>query len=510
MQTANQVEIKLSGPQYAILSSQKSRNLFMAGQGGGKTWLMGIVSKYFVEHFPEMNGIIGSNTFGQLSESTLKEIFLVWEIFGWTEYTISNPTGCYVIDKTPPVHFTKPNGTYKTKHNKIFFANGCVVTTVSLENYKVIEGQNQGWAMLDETADTKEEAVTNVITGRLRQEGMYVNTGPDRITNPFVGATSTTAGKAINPLYVFTKPAKVEWLNNFYKLEQFREEITEVIYSDTDFFFKEFSNKCIVICSALHNLENLPEGYIEERIDELLPEEVDRLIYGSPFSKSGAEYYPSFKKIFHVGKYSYVEGLPIHISWDFNSAPYMSLTVHQIIYSGTTIEARAIAEYAFKEPRNNIEDVCDAFVADFGHLLDPGLFYYGDSSGKNAEVFRDAKSCYEVIDIQLQDYLYSSFSRKLLKQNARHNHVANGTLGRRQFINNMLKGKYGVQIKIDESCKYLIADLEYTKVDSNGAKLKKKELIDSKMCEKYGHMSDTLDGFYCFEWGPWAKDKPAK
>lgn len=456
---------------------------------------------------PEALGLIAANTYGQLSDSTLLEVTKVWEMFGWKRWTKSNPVGFYTIDTAPPPSF-KPHGyVFKTNQNKIFFRNGAVVMTASLDNYKNIEGRTVAYALLDETADTKEVAVKEVITGRLRGPGLCVNMNThDKLTIPFVSPAHVDAGKQANPLYIFTKPAKEQWLTDMFALEEHRPEIQECIFSETDYFFKEFENKCVVICSAYHNVPNIPYDYVKNREKELSKDQAEMLVYGSPFGKSGVEYYANFDRRIHVGKYGYAEGYPLHFTLDFNVNPYMPGSVWQVIPNGNRVIVRCIREYAMQAPKNTIEHLCGSFLGEFEHLCSPGFYFYGDATGKARLPLDEARDYYKIVEKALRDVVYSS-SRRLLRQNPRHRSVGHGTLGRREFMNGLLNGVYGVDVQIDESCKYTILDFEFCKEDHNGAKLKKDEDINGVKCQRYGHMSDAADALLCWLFGEYKKEK---
>ena len=160
--------IELIEPQAAIFQQAAPYNLVLGAQGSGKSHNIGVKSSFFVNYAPKVIGLIAANTYDQLSRATLLAVFRTWkDIFGWEEYhPKSAPGGFYVIDKEPPAHFVKHGHNFKSNNNNIYLANGAVIFTASLDNYKAIEGIEVGWAMLDETADTTEEAGTSVITGR--------------------------------------------------------------------------------------------------------------------------------------------------------------------------------------------------------------------------------------------------------------------------------------------------------------------------------------------------------
>jgi len=485
--------------------SQAERNLFLAGQGGGKTFEIGWISWMLINFCPNTLGLIAANTYGQLSDSTLLECTKVWEMFGWTEWSKFNPDGFYTVDKAPPASFHPHGHVFKTNQNKIFFRNGAVVMLASLDNYKNIEGRTIGWACLDETADTKEVAVKETITARLRGTGICINMGEDRMQYPFVPPEHKDAGRPANPLYVFTKPAKEQWLTDMFHLEQFRNEIQECIFSETDYFFKEFDNKCVVIFSAYHNVPNVTYEYVKGREKELSKDQAEMLVYGSPFGKSGVEYYSSFDRRVHVGSFKYVSGSPLHLTMDFNVNPYMSGSVWQVVHEGGRIKVRCIKEYALRSPKNTIEYLCESFIGEFSHLCNVGFYYYGDATGKASLPIQAARDYYKIVEKALRPVMYNT-SRRLLRQNPRHRSVGQGTLGRREFMNGLLNGAYGVDLEIDESCKNTIADFEFCKEDQNGAKLKKDEDINGVKCQRYGHMSDGADALLCYLFGEYKRE----
>lgn len=508
------IEIKLNRPQTSIVKSNADRNLYHSGQGGGKTFVMGFISHFIIKNCPKTIGLIAANTYGQLTDATLIEIFKVWEKLGWKEYTDQNPHGYFVIDKKPPLHFEPHGYTFKNNNNKIFLKNGAVVFTASLDNYKALDGRTIGWAMLDETKDTKEEAVKKVIIGRLRMKGIakVKKYDPSKVVS-FIDDQDPNAGEAVNPLFVFTSPAKEQWLTEFFKLEEYREEILSTIFSETDYFYKRDANRCIVIASTYHNKKNLPPNYISNMVGDLSEDIIELNIYGSPFGKTGAEYYSSFKKVETVKRLQYNPNYPVHLTWDFNVNPYMTAQVWQVYRvdvlntDGNVIsqrmKVRCVKEYALTAPRNTIEDVCSQFRSDYGRSLN-GLFVYGDASGKNKSVVKSVGDYYKVIERELREFWHQN-TKCLLKSNPRHRSVGKGTLGRRDFMNKCLSGGFGFDVEIDESCKYTIADFEFCKEDANGGKEKKKVMINGISCEKYGHQSDAADGFFCYRFGEYAK-----
>jgi hypothetical protein len=358
-----------------------------------------------------------------------------------------------------------------------------------LYNYKVIDGTEFAYALLDETKDTREEAVKEVIVARLRQAGMWV--GVDGVTYNYKPDIECSG---YNPLYIFTSPAKTDWLAEWFELTEDYEEISKKIFSKDTYYSKIKDGKMVVISSTYHNEHNLADGYIEQLLKDYKhnPNLIDMLIYGSPIAKAGNEFYNCFDRLKHVKDVPFLPGIPVHISLDFNVAPYITMTCWQIIKpAGGKYQVRTFDEICLASPRNNTEDLCLEFERRWGNQLLNGLFYYGDYSGKNRQtVSKESRHNFDVLVKVLQKYL-ANHSDRVVKNPP--------VIKRRDFVNKTLNGGNQLEILIDSKCKNLIADLEFLREDSDGTKLKQKVLdkITGQSYEKYGHTSDTLDYFIC-------------
>jgi hypothetical protein len=452
----------LTHPQTSFYNSYKDINLFLAGVGSGKSHLAGVKSYSFIKHFPDVYGFVGANTYDQLNTSTLKRIRDVWLSFGIKEDIH------YVVGKKPPDNFANiEKHNFDSYSNIITFVNGAVVFKGSLDNYKAHDGKEFGWAILDETKDTKEEAVKDVILARLRQRGLIIS------------------GKEINPLYIVTSPAKVDWLNEWFFLDKYIEEIQKAIYGEDDFFLLEDEYKHITISSTYHNIDNLPAGYIEKQIREN-PSRKDALVFANPFTRHGGEFYSSFDRQKHVTKTSYNPELALHISFDQNVVPYITCKVYQIERVGDVMEERHIDEICLSSPRNNTGALCEEFLSKYPKPA--GLFYYGDPSGKNRDT-RGQENDYDIIRNKLRLHLNNASDRVPGK----HPSVQK----RRDFTNNIFDEVFNIRVKIDPKCCNTINDYLYLKVDVNGKKLKEvvKDKNTGQSYEKYGHCSDADDYF---------------
>lgn len=485
------IEQTISEPQRAILKSTKSMNLFLGGVGSGKTYLLGIKTYQLIRNFPRMRGFIGANTAMQLTQSTLFRIREYWKSIGIIEYDkLGAPNGQYVINRQPPQHFNKEGHSFDSYYNIISFINGCVIFIGSLENSAAHSGKEMAWAVLDETWDTREEDVKEIILARIRQRGIYLVNGELKAVG--------TPEQQYNPLYIVTSPAKVEWLNQLFELDKYIDEISKLIYSDKTFFFKEFDNKCAVISSTYHNVHNVGEAYIKNILDNNSQARGAALIYANPFSQTGGEFYSSFDRLKHVGSVQYLPDLPIHISFDQNSVPYNSAGLSQIRRVDERWgpfewywEWRFFDEIALPNPRNSTEEVCDEFIEKYDRYK-PQIYYYGDASGHSRKVTAqktDFEHHYQMVEYKLAKYLVNGSDRTLF--------VNPSIPLRRDFMNKMFEGKMPIKFIADEGCHYIISDMMYVKQALDGGK--DKHIVEDKETgdkyQKYGHFGDLIE--YC-------------
>lgn len=472
----NNVDIDVSDPQEEVLKSTKQRILALAGQGGGKSHLAGLLSADFGINYPHVKGFIGANTYSQLAKSTLDRVFNVWkDVFGWTKGIE------YVVDIIPPKTFNQIHPALKSYENTISFNNGALIFTGSLDNYKAIDGTQFCWAILDETKDTKEEAVKEVITGRLREQGLWVKNGCIYIED-------IDGGDAWNPLYILTSPAKVYWINEWFELSDKYEDISNHIFSKTDYYSLTTTDKHVVIYSAYHNEDNLPKNFIEQRKSDLIgsPNLIDMLIYGSPIAKAGGEMFNAFNRLKHVKPITVDKTLPIHISLDFNVVPYISMLCFQIIKIEDKYKVRFFDEFALPSPNNKTEALCQHFENKYLKETKQTIFYYGDASGKNQSTVSTEHN-YNILERVLRKYLNNN-SNRLLRRNP-------SVVGSRDFCNKILSdGIPVIEVEIDPKCKNLILDLEFLKESPDGGKLIEKatDKNTGQVYEKFGHMSDAF------------------
>ena len=475
-------DIEVSDPQSDIIESTAQRNLFHSGVGSGKSHCIGLIAADFILNNPEMRGFIGANTYSQLSKSTLDRIFKVWEQVLNFKRNVH-----YVTNIQPPKGFIIIGPKLSSYEHTISFSNGGLIFTASLDNYKVIDGTEFGWACLDETKDTREEAVREVITARLRQQGMYISPSgalaKEKITKDY---------KGFNPLYIFTSPAKTDWLAEWFDIPEHFEEINASIFSETDYFRKRKGDKLVVISSTYHNKVNLSEGYIERLIDDNKhnSQRINMLIYGSPLAKTGGEYFSRFDRLTHLKFIPINPALPIHLSFDFNRNPYMTGILFQTWWDEEKKKwiVNKFDEFCLEPPNNYTEALCKDILFKYEHLFKKGLFYYGDYSGKNGRT-NSTEDDYDVIKRVLKKYI-GSYSDKVITNK--------GLSSRHDFMNKILYGGLPIEYYQSPICKKSINEYEYLKEDPNGGKLKQLATNPNTgvQYQKYGHIADADEYFF--------------
>jgi hypothetical protein len=508
-------QIAVSDPQADIIETTAQLALFMAGVGSGKSHAIGIETGDFIKEYPYLILIIAANTHSQLSTSTLKRVFEVWaEIYGWKQYKPKTGEGQYIVGKIPPAHFTRFGEPLKSYDNIISFWNGAMIITASLENYTALDGVEAFGAWLDETKDTKEEAVKETVTARLRQPGLwideegelycledykyYTERGEWKVRKTKAGRilwdyTTNSRIYSYNPLKIYTSPAKVDWLNTWFGLTDMYEEISKQIFSPYTYFKFEDKHKCVVISSTYHNEDNLSVDFIANKLKDYAANQnlIDMNIYGSPIAKTGGEFIHQFKRLEHVKSVKFNPAYPVHLSLDFNVAPYMTGICAQYIQPWNSPDGRGkvrfFREYCLPSPKNKTEAIGTALVQEYGPRMTEGIYYYGDPGGKKKQtITSEFANEFEALEKPLRKFIHNSSDKVLFSYPS--------VLKSRNFLNSLFAGVYLIDIEIDESLNNLVHDLEYAKEDANGAMLKPKvkDKVTKQTYEKYGHCLDAM------------------
>ena len=206
--------------------------------------------------------------------------------------------------------------------------------------------------------------------------------------------------------------------------------------------------------------------------------------------KTGGEFYKHFDETKHVRPLEYDGGLPLHISFDENVNPYITLTIWQFVDTGDGMQCNQIDEFCLETPRNTLSYLCADFLKKYGDHK-AGVFIYGDATSKKQDTkLEKGYNFYTIIEGKLKDL---NPIRRVPSRNP-------PVVTRGQFINAIFGSGYnGIQITIGENCKRTVTDLLHLLESPEGGKHKHKTRDNATgvSYEKYGHCSDTLDYVIC-------------
>ena len=203
--------------------------------------------------------------------------------------------------------------------------------------------------------------------------------------------------------------------------------------------------------------------------------------------QTGGNFYKMFKRSSNTGDVKYNKELPLHISFDFNVNPYITLTIWQIVDK----TAMQVDEICTPTPNNKTNKLCQAFKNKYRYH-DAGLFVYGDPSG----IAEDTR-----LESGYNDYSIIMGELREFKPSKRVFGSAPAVVMRGNWINEVFDhNEGGLTFIIGNNCTNSIADYMYLKEASDGtkAKLKEKNKDTNVTFERYGHCSDANDYFLCW------------
>ena len=156
------MRVELAPWQHAAVVSPYQHTALFGGVATGKTRSLAAFDMRMFTERPEVPGFVGANTYDQLNQATLKELFFWLEEAGFD----------YVIHRKPPASWGKPSLHLPRYHNVLSVRVGgkrvaCAFTRV-LSDADALRGIQFGWYTLDETRDTPRDS-HDVILSRMRR-----------------------------------------------------------------------------------------------------------------------------------------------------------------------------------------------------------------------------------------------------------------------------------------------------------------------------------------------------
>jgi phage terminase large subunit len=204
---------------------------------------------------------------------------------------------------------------------------------------------------------------------------------------------------------------------------------------------------------------------------------------------TGGLFYKDYIPGRNSGKTKYYPALPLHISFDFNVNPHMTLGIWQV--QGK--KAELVDEICLKSPLNTTLDTCRSFKQRYGGHRS-GLFVYGDPAGKHEDTRGEkGHNDFYIIQRELEPF----------RPQMRVASSAPSVAMRGSFINEVFRANFaGVEIIIGDNCSFTKRDLTGLKQASDGTKHKGKvkDKATGVTYEDYGHLTDSLEYFIteCF------------
>lgn len=202
-------------------------------------------------------------------------------------------------------------------------------------------------------------------------------------------------------------------------------------------------------------------------------------------SKDGRAFW-TFEKTKHVADVPFLPDIPVvHLTFDFNVVPYMTLLCIQCQYlENGALQVRVFREICPEHPRATTKHCCEDFLTEYGTRVKEA-YIYGDASGNR----RDTRAQMSDFDIAMNTLRAITSNRSLRVKRA------NPEIRKRvAFVRAILEGKIpGAEILIDKSCENLIKDFVHVKTDANGGKLKEKKTVNGVQFEPLCHATDAFE-----------------
>ena len=196
--------------------------------------------------------------------------------------------------------------------------------------------------------------------------------------------------------------------------------------------------------------------------------------------RTGGEFLKDFRYDLHVGQVNFNPELPLHISWDENSNPYLPCGIFQIEDKNICM----IDEIAYPTPKNTIQDVCNEIMRRYPVKSVQGMFIYGDRTSLKQDTKLEKGQNFFTLILQ---YL-SAYHPTLRLQSVNPSVVQSGG-----FMNKIFSSNFeGIKFKVDQRCKKAINDFQYCLEASDGtiAKTRKINPMTKVSYQEFGHYTD--------------------
>lgn len=378
----------LNKPQARINMVMCNEMWFLAGRGTGKT--VGVIAPWIlhkVTHMPRSNGGLIGQTFIDLETKILQPIFLAFQMLGYEKDVH------YVYGKKPPEHWEKPL-TPIVKYDRVLsFPNGTTMELISLHEKGSANGKSVQWIVADEAKLLNENQLRQEVFPILRGHVKHFG------NSPWYGAKLFVSDKYSPSLHWILEKRKLhnEKLVNaiiYYQLE-YNELQIKLVLSDNEHTANVIRGKMRALdkllcdlrrqtvyfgeASALDNLENLSEDFIENMRRSLTDYEFRISILNEDPTRAENGFYPDrTEDHLYTSWDDEDETQPIGIVTDYQSSisPIVSFQVNDRVIPGVR-SLNFLKDFYVKHPLG------------LKHVVDDFCKYHKDRACKHVYYFYD-------------------------------------------------------------------------------------------------------------------------
>ena len=201
----------------------------------------------------------------------------------------------------------------------------------------------------------------------------------------------------------------------------------------------------------------------------------------------GGRFYKNFNMVKNIKDKEYDPLLPLFISFDFNTKPFLSLVIGQIVDKKIWV----IDEMAFRSPNNYTKPAVLGFIKKYKDHRNK-IYVTGDATGAKADTSQEiGHNNFKIIF----DELYKHYGEHMVI--SRQKSINQSVSMRGSFINTIfLEGYNGIEVFINSKCSLLIDDMLNGLEKEDGTKLKQnyKDKESGETYEKWFHMADCFVG----------------
>jgi phage terminase large subunit len=423
-------------------STEVKKLLFGGAAGPGKTWFGCFWKTYRRIRYPNTRGLIGRNQYSDLRDSTLNTFLEFWNTYGQ-----HNPQGV--------------TGKYNEGTHIFKFSNGSeeyfrhLAYEPSDRDYNRLGSVEYTDAFIDELVEIPEKAF-DVVSSRIRYK---------------IGDTDAGVPKLLG----CSNPAD-NWVKARFVMDKHGNPV------------QPRKGEAFISATLQDNPNEEFRRVYDDNLSDMSNYDQARLRFGdwSVIDEAGEKFYWAFERRRHVQKIAFNPDLPVHLSFDQNVVPYITLTCWQIVQIGFHRKLQCFDEFCLPHPKSNTEAVCKAFLDKYGGYVKT-VYIYGDASGNKRDT-RAGQNDYQIARRSLQK-VWNDASDRTERSNP-------PVINRKDFINKILQGQIPVvEVAIGDNCTETVRDFSMLNQDANGGKLKVK-ITDPKTkvtFENIGHTSDTAD-----------------